>query len=600
MDQHGFLVSTVIYLTAAVIAVPLAKRLGLGSVLGFLFAGIAIGPWVLGLIDNVEDILNFSQFGVVLLLFLIGLELNPTRLRTMRRLVFGMGGAQVAVTTLVLTFIGLAPGLIWSAALVAALGLSLSATALALQALREKNLQSTEAGSASLAVLLFQDIAVIPVLVLLPLLGTTMLDDTGEAGWLTALKALAVIALIIAGGHYLLRPIFRIIARTDSREIFTAFSLLLVVGIALAMDAVGLSMALGAFMAGVLLADSEYRHELEIDIEPFKGLLLGLFFIAVGMSVDFGLLLARPMVILGLVLGLVLVKLSVLWLVGFGFGLRGSQNWLFAFALSQGGEFSFVLFKEAVPVGALDPITASTLTLVAALSLLTTPLLMLLYDRLFMALPQRKGDGAYDSVDEDKPVIIGGFGRFGQVVTRLLHAKGIPTTLIDHDANQIEVVRRFGWKAYYGEISRPDLLHAAGIARARLLILAIDDTEAALTTARYVRERYPEVRILVRVRNRQEVYEFMKLGVTAIFRETFGSALDMGEAALRELGFRAYRAKRSAQRFRLHDLETLHALFPFHQDEASYISKTKEARQDLERLLSERDEAIKDYDESWG
>lgn len=599
MDQHDFLTSMVIFLGAALLAVPLALRLGLGSVLGYLFAGILIGPWGLGLISQVGDILHFAEFGVVLLLFLIGLELNPARLWALRRPILGVGGSQVLVTGLALTGIGLALNQPLPIALVAGMGLALSSTAIVLQILTEKNLLPTASGQTGFSVLLFQDIAVIPMLALLPLLGAASVSDGGEAGWLAVLKVLGVLALIVVGGRYLLRPLFRIVAQTGSRELFTGFSLLLVVGIALAMDAVGVSMALGTFIAGVLLADSEYRHELEIDIEPFKGLLLGLFFIAVGMSVDFGMLLTQPLPVVGLMLGLVTVKLMVLWVIGRLAGLRGNENWLFAFLLSQGGEFAFVLFSAAVTEQILDPDTAALLIVAVALSMMTTPLLLLLYQHVLVPRDYRGADRPADRIEEEKPVIIAGFGRFGQVVTRLLHAKGIHTTLIDHDANQIEVVRRFGWKAYYGEISRPDLLHAAGIERARLLILAINDTEAALATARYVRERYPRVRILVRVHNRQEVYDFMKLGVTAIFRETFGSALDMGETALRELGFRAYRAKRAAQRFRLHDLETLDVLFPYHQDEASYISKTKEARQDLERLLSERDEAIKNYDENW-
>ena len=599
MDQHDFLFNTMIYLLAAVIAVPVSKRLGLGSVLGYLFAGAIIGPWGLKLITNVEDILHFAEFGVVLLLFLIGLELNPQRLWALRKPILGTGGSQVLITTVVLCVIGLLLGQNFTTALIAGMGLSLSSTAIALQTLTEKNLLNTPAGSAGFSVLLFQDIAVIPMLAVLPLLGSAQ-TATDSNNFLAVLQVLAVIALIIVGGRYLLRPLFRIIAQTGSREIFTAFSLLLVIGIALLMDEVEMSMALGTFMAGVLLADSEYRHELEIDIEPFKGLLLGLFFISVGMSVDFGLLLDQPLLIFGLMLLLVITKMLLLGGVGRLFGIRSSENVLFSFVLSQGGEFAFVLFSAAVALQALEPAIAATLIVAVALSMVTTPLLMILHERMIAPRFNRPSDRPADTMDEQTPVIIAGFGRFGQIVTRLLHAKGIQTTVLDHDPNQIELVRRFGWKAYYGDITRPDLLHAAGIDQARLLVLATDDVEANLHTARYVREHYPQVTILARVSNRQDVYEMMKLDVTVIVRETFESALSMGEAALRELGYGAYRAKRAAQRFRLHDLQTIQALFPYHQDEASLISKSKEARQDLERLLSERDEDAKDYDASWG
>ena len=599
MDQHDFLFNAMIYLLAAVIAVPVSKRLGLGSVLGYLFAGAIIGPWGLKLINNVEDILHFAEFGVVLLLFLIGLELNPERLWALRKPILGTGGSQVLITTIVLCAIGLLLGQSFATSLIAGMGLSLSSTAIALQTLTEKNLLNTPAGGAGFSVLLFQDIAVIPMLAVLPLLGSTQTVTDGN-NWLTVLQVLAVIALIIVGGRYLLRPLFRIIAQTGSREIFTAFSLLLVIGIALLMDAVEMSMALGTFMAGVLLADSEYRHELEIDIEPFKGLLLGLFFISVGMSVDFGLLLDRPSLIIGLMVLLVVTKMLLLGGVGHLFGIRGSGNVMFSFLLSQGGEFAFVLFSAAVALQALDPSIAATLIVAVALSMVTTPVLMILHERLIAPRFNRTQSRSADTMEEQHPVIVAGFGRFGQIVTRLLHAKGIKTTVLDHDPNQIELVRRFGWKAYYGDITRSDLLHAASIDKARLLVLATNDTEANLHIARYVREHYPQVKILARVHNRQDVYKMMKLDVTVVVRETFESALSMGEAALRELGYGAYRAKRAAQRFRLHDLQTIQALLPYHQDEASFISKSKEARQDLERLLSEHDDDAKDYDASWG
>lgn len=602
MDQHDFLLSAVIYLAAAVIAVPISKRFGLGSVLGYLFAGVIIGPWGLRLISDVEAILHFAEFGVVLLLFLIGLELNPTRLWLLRRPIVGMGGSQVILTTLALCGIGIVFGLDYKVALVAAMGLSLSSTAIALQTLNEKNLLATPAGNAGFSVLLFQDIAVIPMLALIPFLGVTTAGAEDENTLLAVAEVIGVIALIILGGRFMLRPVLRIIAGTNMREIFTAFSLLLVVGIALLMDTVGLSMALGTFLAGVLLADSEYRHELEIDIEPFKGLLLGLFFIAVGMSVDFGLLLQKPLLILGLMLGLVAIKLILLLGIAKVFDLSRNGGYVFGFVLCQGGEFAFVLFNVATSTGVMEQTLADLLVVVVALSMVTTPLLMILNEKVIQPRFNLTETREADVMDENNPVIIAGFGRFGQIIARLLNANRIATTVLDHDPSQIELVRRFGSKAFYGDITRPALLHAAGIDKAKLLILAVDETEIALETAKWVRAEYPQVEIMARVRNRQDVYEFMKLDVKVIVRETFGSALTMGEEALKTMGFGAYQAHNSVQGFQRHDLQTIDKLFPYHQDEQTLISKTKEARADLERLMNREDEALRRKDEQahWG
>ena len=442
--EQNLLFNGLIYLAAAVAAVPIAKRLGLGAVLGYLLAGMAIGPWGLRLIDNVEDILHFSEFGVVLLLFMIGLELEPKRLWSLRRSIFGWGTAQVVTVSLALFGAAVAAGVDWKTSLIAALGMSLSSTAIALATINERKINSTPAGRAGFAILLFQDIAAIPMIAIVPLLGVAAAHGSGE-GWIGGLKVVAVIATLIVGGRYLVRPLMRMIARTGLREIFTAFALLLVIAIGLLMESVGMSMALGSFLAGVLLADSEYRHALETDLEPFKGLLLGLFFIAVGMSVDFGLLLSQPWLILGLVAGFLAIKLAVLYLLSKVFQIARAQQFLFAALLSQGGEFAFVVFGAAATARVFSQETSSILVVVVALSMVITPLLLLLHDRVILPRLQARGRQPEDDIEpQDNPVIIAGFGRFGQIVGRLLHANGIGLTILDHDPDQIESLRKFG------------------------------------------------------------------------------------------------------------------------------------------------------------
>ena len=592
MDEHGLLLNAILYLAATVIMVPFAKRLGLGSVLGYLAAGTVIGPWGLQLVDNVEDIRHFAEFGVVLLLFIIGLELNPKRLWAMRKPIVGMGGSQVLVTTLLLTLLGRAFGLSFNTALVVAMGLSLSSTAIALQSLKERNLFSTQAGGSAFSVLLFQDIAVIPMLALLPLLGVaTSAEEVNP--WLGALNAVLVIGAIVVGGHYLTRPIFRYIAKTRMREVFTAFSLLLVFGIAVLMTAVDMSMALGAFLAGVLLAESEYRHELEVEIEPFKGLLMGLFFISVGMSIDFGILLAEPLFILGLVLLLVAAKAAVLWaLARFG-SIPPSQQSLFVFLLAQGGEFAFVLFSVASTSGLVDGATTGRLIVIVALSMVTTPLLLLLYEHKiaprYINLDQPPEP---DTIDEQgNPVIIAGFGRFGRTVGRLLHANGIPTTILYHDPDQIEAIRRFGYKVYYGDASRHAILEAAGAEQARMLIVAIDNPEMALEVIDVAQKYFPHLVILARAENNGHAYEMMQRGVKLFRRVYYASALNLAEDALRELGFGAYRAKQAANIFDDHDQELLMELYRTEAPEARR-SLSMQAREQLERVLTADEEDI--------
>ncbi len=600
MDEHHLLLNAIIYLAATVMVVPLAKRLGLGSVLGYLVAGTLIGPWALGLIDNVDDIRHFAEFGVVMLLFIIGLELNPKRLWALRRPILGVGGAQVVLTTILLSVIIFTFGLSFNVSMVVAMGLSLSSTAIALQSLKERNLMATHAGSSTFSVLLFQDIAVIPMLALLPLLGAATTGDDGS-WWIGVLSAVGMVAAIIVGGHYLTRPIFRYIARTRLREVFTAFALLLVFGIAMLMAVVDMSMALGAFLAGVLLAESEYRHELEVEIEPFKGLLMGLFFISVGMSINFGLLMVEPVLLLSLVLLLIVAKGVVLWGVSHFCTIPVSQRSLFVFLLSQGGEFAFVLFNVATDSGVLASATSDRLIVVVALSMVTTPLLLILYERViaprYINLDQPQQD---DAIDDDKnPVIIAGFGRFGRTVGRLLHANGVPTTILDHDPDQIESVRRFGYKVYYGDASRHATLEAAGAANAKLLIIAIDDQEMALQVVDQVNQHFPHIDILARADDNGHAYELMRRGVELFRREYYASALELGEDALKRLGFGAYRAKQAANIFNDYDQALLQELYI---TEASEVrrSLSLQTREQLERVLTaDAEELSRSNREGW-
>ncbi|MGS0741223.1 glutathione-regulated potassium-efflux system protein KefC [Glaciimonas sp. GG7] len=598
--EKSLLLNALIYLAAAVAAVPIAKRLGLGAVLGYLLAGMAIGPWGLRLIDGVEVILHFSEFGVVLLLFLIGLELEPKRLWSLRRSIFGWGSAQVGLVTLALSCTAIGFGVDWKIALIAALGMSLSSTAIVLATLAERKLTTTPAGSASFSILLFQDIAAIPMIAIVPLLGVAAIHGSG-AGWLDAGKTVAVIVTLIFGGRFLVRPLIRMIAKTGLREIFTAFALLLVITTGLLMEWVGMSMALGAFLAGVLLADSEYRHALETDLEPFKGLLLGLFFIAVGMSVDFGVFLANPWLILGLVGGFLLIKMCVLYALSKLFKIPRAQQFLFAVLLSQGGEFAFVVFGAAATAQVLKPETSSILVVVVALSMVATPLLLIFYDKIIaprFAAHQRPDDVIDDN---ENPVIIAGFGRFGQIIGRLLHANKIGLTILDHDPDQIDMLRKYGFKVFYGDATRIDLLRTAGVAKARLLIVAIDDTAGSLRLIAAVRHAYPLLTIAARARNITHYYDLMDLGVTVIERETFDSALQLGRQALRQLGFGAYQARCAAMKFRAHNLQTVHDIYPHHKDQQQMVSLAKQAREELAEMFA-HDRMLRDEDgtDGWG
>ena len=574
-----------IYLSAAVLCVPLAKRLGLGSVLGYLIAGTLIGPWGLAFVDDVESIMHFSEFGVVLMLFLIGLELDSKRLWAMRREVFVNGSLQMAGCAALLIAGGVAFGLDWKLALVAGLALSLSSTAIAVQTMGERNLLPTPTGRSAFAILLFQDIAAIPLLAAIPLMATHAAATTTPG--LDALKAIAAIAGIIVVGRYLTRPALRLIAAADTREVFTAFALLLVLGISQLMSLVGLSMALGAFLAGVLLASSEYRHALETDIEPFKGLLLGLFFISVGMAIDFGLLLARPGSIALLLAGFLILKTVMLWGLARFIGITAKQRWLFALLLSQGGEFAFVVFATAQGAGILDRETGGLLTIAVALSMACTPLLLMLRDRLADRLASAQQVEA-DIIDEDAggAVLIAGFGRFGQIVGRLLFANGMHAVVLDHDPDQIEMLRKFGFKVFYGDATRLDLLNAAGAGKARLLVNAIDDVDDSLALVDLARANFPQLRIIARARNVRHYVELRSRRVEVIERETFEAALKTGRHVLEALGVDAYRAREMADSFRRHNVTTMDALIPHFHDENQMLSVAKAGREELEELFS--------------
>ncbi|QUN28204.1 glutathione-regulated potassium-efflux system protein KefC [Cupriavidus sp. KK10] len=601
MNQHDFLIALLVFLVAAVVAVPLARRGGLGAVLGYLLAGAAIGPFALRLVTNVESILHFSEFGVVLMMFVIGLELEPRKLWALRRSIFGYGGAQLAACALVIGAVAALAGAPWQVALVAGLGLALSSTAIALATLTERNLFGTPAGAASFGILLFQDIAAIPMIALLPLLATQGAEGAGPgaAGWLAAGKAVAVIGAVVVGGRYLVRPALRFIARTDMREMFTAFALLLVVGIALMMDAVGLSMALGTFLAGVLLADSEYRHALEADLEPFKGLLLGLFFMAVGMSIDFAVLARSPWLVLGLVAAFVIAKTALLALLARYFAIARGQRLLFALLISQGGEFAFVVFGVAGTAGLLPRETEALLVLVVALSMVSTPLLLLAYDRL---VAPRLGSGKARPDEaitpQHNPVLIAGFGRFGQIVGRLLYTQGVGVTVLDHDPDQIEFLRQYGFKVFYGDATRLDLLEAAGIADARILVVAIDGMDEGLELIDRVRQRFPELQIYARARHVSHVYQLKDRGVHLFEREMFEGSLMLGRRVLEGLGFDPAEARNVALRFRRHNIQAIDRFYPHYTDQKKLVSLARQARDELEEMFRQDREQRRQREEA--
>lgn len=585
---QSMLVDAVIYLGAAAVCVPLASRAKLGSVLGYLAAGCVIGPYGLELVGDPEATLHFAEIGVVLMLFLIGLELDPKHLWTLRKPVFGGGSLQLFSCGLVFVGALWLLGVPWQGAVVAGVAVALSSTAVAMQTMSEHNLLKTNVGQVSFAVLLFQDIAAIPLLAVVPLLAESSGESSG--GWLGTLQVLGSVAAVIVIGRFLTRPVLRLIAQTGLREVFTAFTLLLVLGIAELMSRAGVSMALGAFLAGVLLAGSEYRHALETDIAPFKGLLMGLFFIAVGMSIDFGLLATEPLLVLGLVLGYQILKVAVLRAIGKGLGVDASQRWLLAALLAQGGEFAFVVFGVARNAKLLPGDWDALLTLTVALSMALTPVLLIL-ERLSRP---REAERSADAIDEtDAQVIVAGFGRFGQVVGRLLFASGVKATVLDLSPTQIEILKRFDFRVYYGDASRLDLLEAAGAARAKVLVNAIDDPETSLRLVDAVKEHFPHLRIVSRARNVGHYYELRARGVEVVVRETFESALVLGRRTLEALGVGAYEARETSDQFRRQNIASIEAILPHWHDEKKRVAMARTARQDLERQMELDRERLK-------
>ncbi|MGY9049839.1 hypothetical protein P775_18115 [Puniceibacterium antarcticum] len=617
--MESFLFQASVYLLAAVIAVPLAARLGLGSVLGYLLAGIVIGP-VFGFASETSDLQHFAEFGVVMMLFLIGLELEPRALWDMRHRLIGLGGLQIALTTLAVMGGGMLLGLAWAPALAVGLLMALSSTAIVLQTLSEKNLMQTGGGRSAFSVLLTQDIAVIPMLILLPLLagvaepvlgldgsiqrvvnGTHAVADAshgapmslvdGLPGWGVTLVTLGAVAAIILGGVYGARPLFRFINAARLPEMFTAVALLIVVGIAFLMLMVGLSPALGTFLAGVVLANSEFRHQLESDIEPFKGLLLGLFFITVGAGIDFGAFLSAPFIILGLALGIMAIKGAVLFGLSLLFGLRGRDKWLFTLSLAQAGEFGFVLISFSVQQNVVTSMLGERLLLVVALSMLITPLLFILYDVLSSRLVDKDDRPADDEIDDEGPVIIAGIGRFGQIVNRLVQSSGFKTVVLDNDLKTIQLMRRFGFKGFFGDPNRPELLHAAGIDKARVLVAAMDDPAAVTKLVAYAKRLRPDLHVVARAHDRQHVYALYQAGADDIVREMFDSSLRAGRYVLENIGLSEYEAAQAQETFFHHDRHTVRELaglwnpnIPAY-DNAPYIERAKELEKDLETAL---------------
>jgi glutathione-regulated potassium-efflux system ancillary protein KefC len=594
---HGSLV----LLGAAVLSVPLSTLLGLGAIIGYLAAGIAIGPWGLGLVTDPAAILQFAEFGVVLMLFLVGLELEPRRLWALRKPIFGWGSVQLLGCAALLAGVGMAFGLDWRLAVAAGLALSMSSTAIGLSVLNERHLLSTHAGQNVLSVSLFQDVAAIPILAVLPLMAAAgaaqQATQADGSAWLAATKAFGMIALIILGGRLLLRPALRWIARSDTPEIFTAASLFLVVATAALMHSVGLSMALGAFLAGVLLAESEYRTQLQTDLEPFKGLLLGLFFIAVGMGIDFAVVLKQPWVVAGVVLGFLLVKAAVLWVMARMMKVPLAERPFFIILLAQGGEFGFVVLQAALGERVISAEHSSLLVAAIAVSMLLTPLLLVAVERFARAAPQQKMDEINEA--QDAPVLILGFGRYGQIIGRMIFASGLRATVLDHSAEQVDGVRRFGWPAFFGDALRLDLLRMAGAASAKVIVVAIDDVEQVLKAVDLIQEHFPQATLVARARNTTAWYGLYRRGVRHIERETLDSALMSARSVLEAMGVEPHAARQQAMRFRAHSIELLKAMAPHQGDEKALIAVAKQGRQQLEELWQREREDMQRSRSNW-
>lgn len=584
MDKN-MLLEVLVYLAAAVVFVPLAMRVRMGSVLGYLIAGCVIGPWGLRVVEDPEQILGFAEIGVVLMLFLIGLELDPRRLWHMRIPVFGGGALQVGLCGAVLAVFMAWLGLAWPIAALVGLTLALSSTAVAMQAMGERSLLQTTLGERSFSVLLFQDLAAIPLIAMIPLLAGGEAGEGGDSVGLATLKIIAALVVAVVVGRYLARPLLRFVARSGLREVFSAVALLLVIGVGELMEHAGLSMAMGAFLAGVLLASSEYRHALESDIQPFKGLLLGLFFMGVGMSVDFGTLLERPLLVLGMLAGFLVLKFGVLFALGRLFGAQRGRCLMFAALLGQGSEFAFVVFSTARAADVLPEDWSRVLTLVVALSMAATPVILAVLDALERRRP--KSTRADDHIEDDGArVIIAGFGRFGQIAGRLLLANGVKVVILDHDPDNIDTVRKFGTKVFYGDATRSELLETAGAARAEVLVNAIDSVSDSLRLVDVVQRDFPNLRVVARARDAVHYFQLRKRGIDIVERELFESSLLAGRKALEALGMGAYEAKEVADAFRRNNIAMLEETTPRFEDDGFRITVARRAQDTLEKSIS--------------
>ncbi|WP_036773608.1 glutathione-regulated potassium-efflux system protein KefB [Photorhabdus australis] len=583
MEHSAQLSASILFLFAAVVAVPIAQKFRIGAVLGYLLAGIVLGPWGLSFIRDVDDILHFSELGIVFLMFIIGLELNPSKLWQLRRSIFGVGAAQVILTAGVLAVLLYLTDFAWQAAVIGGIGMAMSSTAMALQLMKEKGMNRNEGGQLGFSVLLFQDIAVIPALALIPLLA----GETASSDWYRIMLKIAAFSGMLLGGRYLLRPLFRLIVRSGVREVFTAAALLVVLSSAMFMEVLGFSMALGTFIAGVLLADSEYRHELEISIEPFKGLLLGLFFISVGMSLNLGVLLIHLTDVLLGVLVLVIVKGIILYLIALISGLRNSSRLQFSGVLSQGGEFAFVLFSAALSQNVLNSDQMALLLVVVTLSMMTTPLVMQLIDAILARRynAQDETDEQPFVEDNDPQVILVGFGRFGQVIGRLLMVNKIRITVLERDVSVISTMRRYGYKVYYGDAAELELLRAAGADKAKAIVITCNEPEDTMMIVHLCQKHFPNLHIMARARGRLEAHELLQSGVENFTRETFSSALELGRKTLVGLGMHPHKAHRAKQHFQRLDMRMLRELMPQLHGDVAHISRIKEARRELEELF---------------
>lgn len=597
--NHSFLQDVLIYLAAAIVFVPIAKRLGMGSVLGYLLAGIVIGPFLLGLVGGEgQEVFHFAEFGVVMMLFLIGLELEPANFWRMRNLILGSGTVQLSATTLLFLAVFMYVGLGWQAALAIGLALAMSSTAIALQTLREKGLVETQSGRSSFAVLLFQDISVIPILAALPLLAIATARDVadehtatfmgGLPGWAQTIALLGAVGAVILSGRFVIVPFLRFIARIHLRELFTASALFIVLAAAYLMELVGLSPALGTFLAGVVLANSEYRHELESDIEPFKGILLGLFFISVGASINFGLILDRPLAIVALVCGVIVIKFGVLFLTGKLTRLTFDQNLLFSLGLAQVGEFAFVLFSFMHQLSLLSAAWTDMMMGVTAVSMTVTPLLLLINERFIIPRfgVKEEEEKEADAIDLHTPVILTGFGPFGSTVGRFLRANGVESTILDNDSDRVDLLRKMGFKVFYGDATRIDILKAAGAEQAKILIAAIGSPAINHDLVEKAQRLFPHLTIMVRAENRYDAYELMDMGINDIYRETLDTSIRLGVDCLVKLGYRRYSATRAGQNFLKYDEAAMHKLAPHRHDESAYIFTVREQVQLQEQLLA--------------